>query len=65
MPWRLRKTIYLIVIGAAVLALSIVVFVRHKSIDTDALAAIGVLGGLAIIINSLPNNGKNGGDESS
>lgn len=60
MPWHTRKMLYLILIGAAVVALAIIVFVKHESTGSELLAVIGLLGGIAIIINSLPDNGKNG-----
>jgi hypothetical protein len=34
--------------------------VRHRSIDTDLLAALGIVGSAAIILNSMPHNGGNG-----
>jgi hypothetical protein len=57
MPWRLRKLIALILFGAAILALAIVVFVIAKGVAFDLLAVIALLGGAAIIVNSLPDNG--------
>ena len=58
MPWRLRKMLMLIVIGAAALALSIIVMVQDANLSTELLAIIGVLGGLAIVVNELPANGN-------
>jgi hypothetical protein len=58
MSWWQRRTVYLIVLGAAALAIAIIVWVRHKSLETDLLAALGVLGALAIIIVAIPSNGK-------
>lgn len=57
MPWRLRKKLMLYVLGAMALALAIVVMIQNQSLSTELLAAIGVLGGIAIIINDLPDNG--------
>jgi hypothetical protein len=34
------------------------VLVRHRSADNDMLAAIGLLGGLAIAVVALPGNGN-------
>jgi len=61
MPWRVRWIVYMIVLGAAALALSIIVLARHKSIDTDLLATLGIVGSLAIILVSMPHNGTGGG----
>lgn len=55
---KTKQTAYLILIGAVVFGLSIVVYVRHRSWDDNILATVGLLGGLAIIINSLPTNGN-------
>jgi len=60
MPWRIRWIIYMIVLGAAALALAIIVMVRAKSIDTELLAALGLVGAFAIVLNSMPHNGQNG-----
>jgi hypothetical protein len=55
---RARKQAYLIILSVIVLCLAIFVLVRHKSLDTDALAGIAIAGGFAIIIVSLPDNGN-------
>jgi hypothetical protein len=60
MPWKLRREIYLILIGVAMLTLSSIVLVRNTSIDTELLGTIGAASGLAIILVSLPVNGRNG-----
>ena len=57
MPWRLRREIALIVLGVIVMALSIVVLILNQSASSEILAAIGLVGGIAIIINLLPANG--------
>jgi hypothetical protein len=58
---RARQLAVLLVLGAAVLALAIVVFVLNRDSSSDILAVIGLLGGLAIIVNSLPvGNNRNG-----
>ena len=62
MPWWKRE-VYLIILGAAALALSIIVLARDKSIDTEFLATIGVIGSLAIIVVSLPVKNGKGRDE--
>jgi vacuolar-type H+-ATPase subunit I/STV1 len=58
-----RKLAIMILLGVAVLTLSIIVFILNRDSSTDILAAIGILGGLAIVVVSLPtsNNHKNGG----
>jgi hypothetical protein len=58
MPWKLRKEVYLILLGVIVLVLSIIILARHRSVDTDLLAVIGLAGGVAIVITSLPSNGS-------
>jgi xanthosine utilization system XapX-like protein len=63
MPWRVKRLLYLMALGFGVLALSIFVLVRHDSTDSDALAVIGILGGIAIILTNLPVNGKNHHDD--
>jgi hypothetical protein len=61
---RARQLAVMIVLGAGVLALAIVVFVLNRDTSSDVLAVIALLGGLAIIVNSLPvgnhRNGDNG-----
>jgi hypothetical protein len=48
-----------ILIGAAIMSASIIVFVRNRSGDTKVLAAVGFLGGVAVILSILPGaNGK-------
>jgi xanthosine utilization system XapX-like protein len=58
-PWRVKRLLYLMALGFGVLALSIFVLVRHDSTDSDALAVIGILGGIAIVLTNLPANGNN------
>ena len=57
-----RRQIYLILCGVAALVLAILVLVRNQSPDDDMLAAGLLIGGLAIVIVSLPaaRNGRNG-----
>jgi hypothetical protein len=61
---RARRTATLIVLGAAMLALAIVVLVLNRDVPSDLLAGVGVLGGLAIVVVALPNNGNGGKDGS-
>ena len=58
MPWKIRREIYLILLGVIALALSVVVWVLNQNASSDLLAAIGVVGGLAIVVNTLPANGN-------
>jgi len=53
---RARRTLMLTLLGAAVLALAIIVMVRNRSPDDELLATIALLGGLAIIVNELPTD---------
>jgi hypothetical protein len=50
----------MVVLGAAVLALAIVVFVLNRDIPSDLLAVIAVLGGLAIVVTAIPGNSSDG-----
>jgi hypothetical protein len=51
---RLRRQAILILFGVAVLTLSIIVIIRNRSPDDEMLAVIGIIGGLAIVVVSLP-----------
>jgi hypothetical protein len=62
MPWRIRKLVMMMLLGAGVLALAIVVFVLNRDTSTDLLAVIALLGGLAIVVNELPDNGHDNHD---
>jgi hypothetical protein len=56
MPWRIKRTLGLFICGFAALGLAIVVLVRNRSVDTVLLACLGLVGGLAIILNNLPDD---------
>lgn len=58
MPWRLRKEIILILAGAAAIAISITVWILGQNLSSDLLAIVGFVGGIAIIVRTLPSNGK-------
>lgn len=58
MPWRIKRQAILILLGAIVVALAIVVFVINRDASSDVLAVIGLIGGIAIIVNTLPTNGE-------
>jgi hypothetical protein len=61
MPWRLKRRIYLGILGAIALALSIIVLVQNQSLSTELLASLGLVGSLAILLVSLPSNGDGDG----
>jgi hypothetical protein len=58
MPWRIKRNLILYTCGFFALALAIVVFIRNDSVDGDLLAIVALLGGVAIIVNQLPENGN-------
>jgi hypothetical protein len=49
-----RRVSVLVVLGVAVLALAVVVFVLNRGVASDLLAVVAVLGGLAIVVVALP-----------
>jgi hypothetical protein len=58
---RVRRELYLILLGVAMLVLAIIVLIRNRSLDTDLLAVMALIGGLAIVVVALPGpNGTNG-----
>jgi hypothetical protein len=59
---HVRREVYLIVLGVVVLALALIVLIRNQSPDDELLAVIGLVGGLAIIVTSLPD--RNHGNDS-
>jgi predicted neutral ceramidase superfamily lipid hydrolase len=52
-----RRQAYLIVLSVISLTLAVIVLALHRDVSTDLLAALGIVGGIAIAIVSLPNNG--------
>jgi hypothetical protein len=48
----------MIVLGVAALTLAIIVLVLNRDTSTDLLAVLGLVGGVAIVITSLPANGN-------
>jgi hypothetical protein len=58
MPWKYRKFMYLMFAAAIMWALSIIIMVRNTSLDTELLGAIGIIGGIAIVLTNLPSNGE-------
>jgi hypothetical protein len=61
-PWYIRRELYMVLIGTAMLAISCVVLAIDQNLSTELLGAIGAVGALAVILNAiLPTNGRNGG----
>ena len=56
-----RREVWLILLPVAVLVISLVVLIRNRDLDTDLLAVLGLLGGVAMIVVALP--GRNGKEE--
>jgi hypothetical protein len=59
MRWELRRQLLLIALGCLVLVASGIVLALNQDASTEILAAVGILGGAAIIVNALPANGAN------
>lgn len=57
---RARRLAALILLAVAMLTLAIVVLVLNRDVSADLLAALGIIGGVAIAVVALPVNGKNG-----
>ena len=51
-----RRQAVLILLAVAALVLALVVLVRNRSLDVDLLAALGIVGGLAIVVVALPED---------
>ena len=51
--YRIKLEMYLIVLGAFVLAMSLFVIIHDNNEDIEIPAGIGLLGGLAIIVTSI------------
>jgi hypothetical protein len=49
----MRAEAYLLIIGAAMAAAAIVVLILNRGLATELLAAIALLGSVAVIINTL------------
>ena len=60
----IKRVAVLLILGAVTLAVGIIVLARNRSLDTDLLASVSILGGLAMIIVGLPlGRGGNGKPE--
>ena len=57
MPWRVKRQVALILLGVVALVIAIIVLVINQSVSTDLLASLGLIGGAAMVIVSLPNGG--------
>jgi hypothetical protein len=55
-----KREVVLILLGVIALVLSLIVLIRNRDIDTDLLAVLGIVGGLAIVVVSLPTRNGNG-----
>jgi peptidoglycan/LPS O-acetylase OafA/YrhL len=55
---NVRRQAILIALAVLLLVLAIIVFATAKDWDLRALAAMGLIGGIAVVIVSLPENGK-------
>ena len=53
-----KRQIYLILLGVGAMVIGLIVLARNRNINVDLLAALGVLGGVAMIVVALP--GRNG-----
>ena len=60
MTWHTRRTVYLMLCGVALLVLAVIVWVLNQDTSADLLAAAAVVGGLAVVVVSLPDNGNGG-----
>lgn len=58
MPWRLKREVLELLFGCGAIAASVAVFVLNQNASTDILAGVGFIGGCAIIVRTLPINGK-------
>jgi len=63
MPWRVKRLVYLLIVFVVMIVLSLIVYIRDKTVDNELLASIGVLGAIAIaIVALLPTNGQEDND---
>ena len=56
MPWKAKRMLILWACGFGALLLAAVVLYRRDDVDSSLLAVIALLGGVAIIVNELPND---------
>jgi peptidoglycan/LPS O-acetylase OafA/YrhL len=60
-----KKLAILILLGVAMLVLAIIVYVADHRTGDHLLATIGILGGLAVVVVTLPTNGGDNGKHGS
>jgi hypothetical protein len=60
MPWKIRRSVYLILFGIASAALAVIVIVRNQSGDDEMLGVIGLLGSFAMIVVAIKWLTENG-----
>jgi peptidoglycan/LPS O-acetylase OafA/YrhL len=54
---RARKQAYLIILAVIALVLAIIVIFTAHNLDIKALGVVAIVGGIAMVIVSLPDNG--------
>lgn len=64
MRWWVRRTVYLMLLGAAALVVGILVTVTARTLDIRLLAGVCIIGGLAMVVVAIPIGRDNGGDRS-
>jgi hypothetical protein len=57
-----RRLAILILLGVAMLVLALIVYIRNRGTDNDLLATIGILGGLAVVVVTLPTSNHHDDD---
>lgn len=53
-----RRLAYLVILGAALVALAVIVIVRNRTPDDELLASAALVGGLAVLVVAIPGNGR-------
>jgi len=53
-----KRQACLILLGVAALTLALIVLIRNRDLDEDLLAALGLVGAVAIVVVSLPSDDK-------
>jgi hypothetical protein len=57
---RAKRQAILVILAVLLLVVAIIVWVTSHSLDIDLLAAGAIIGGIAVMVVSLPENGNNG-----
>ena len=55
MNWQTKRKVYLAICAVVAMALALVVLILNRDLESDLLAALGIVGGIAILIVSLPD----------